>query len=894
MTLILSVHGGVTTLKRLTACSIGILVVFAISSFIIPQVKADPLIPCKIETYRNAWEGGLAYGLFQYDSISASKLLKTYLVIMGTDGKLLRLREDDTWSYFDVEYVSHDTLMYQGESNTATHFWNLKTNQITDFPEVQGHHDIEYNPDTNTFLTLVMYTRMINGSNVLFDKIVEFNEQGEILWNWDTYDYFSLKQECPYKDIWILPNGEAVIDLTHSNTVQWDYRKNIIYLNMRNLNTFCKIDKATGKLIWSCGEHGNFKLLDANGKEVSSLWYHSHAVKEVKRNVFLMFDNDYHNQTNPNNKHSRMIEVTLDEKSMTASISWSWTAPEKYWSPYWGDADRLPNGDRIGTFGTQTHFCENTTGAVLVEVDDHGNIVRTYTFPKGWGIYRIEQLYPPHIPRPDIVPPKTQFLISQQKYVDAADNVYISSATSLKLFAEDNRDGSGLASTKYRVYNSTYNSGWLTEPIAALWHFDEAHKTIAFDSSTYSNDAVIYGAKWVNGRFGKALSFDGVDDYVSPGCPQNLRLSGSLTITAWFKTASSGTWQTILGKGWYEQGQYLLIQMPDGKIRFEMFDLNPKSVDSSHSYNDGTWHFVSAVYNREASPNRLEIYVDGIHENGIDVTGNPFAGYQRVSIGRREIGNYWNGSIDEVCIYNRALNTSEVLYRFNRVPEYDARSYFTGLSDGKYSIVYNSTDNMKNVETSKTTKIILDNTSPTTTLIISEPKYASSVIYVTRDATLSLEAYDSGSGVRSKAYRIYSTSLDSRWAKYNKPFNLKTLRDGEYTIAYNSTDNVGNIEATKFVKIKLFSWNHIFEDVHKRGISLKTNTDFTLFQFITPDRNYRIMNATNMRLSGHTIKIEYTDSELRLTAEIIDAKPSSCVAEAFDVRTHSRYFLTAR
>lgn len=104
-----------------------------------------------------------------------------------------------------------------------------------------------------------------------------------------------------------------------------------------------------------------------------------------------MFDNDYHNQTNLNDAHSRILEVTLNEQTMTTRESWRWEAPEEYSSPYWGEADRLPNGDRIGTFETQTKQYNSSIGAVLVEVNSTGQVVRTYTFPRGWGIYRVAE-----------------------------------------------------------------------------------------------------------------------------------------------------------------------------------------------------------------------------------------------------------------------------------------------------------------------------------------------------------------------------------------------------------------------------------------------------------------------------------------------------------------------
>lgn len=52
------------------------------------------------------------------------------------------------------------------------------------------------------------------------------------------------------------------------------------------------------------------------------------------------------------------------------------------------------------------------------------------------------------------------------------------------------------------------------EGLVAEWHFDEGSGTIAKDESGSGNDGAIYGAKWVEGKFGKALEFDGVDDYV--------------------------------------------------------------------------------------------------------------------------------------------------------------------------------------------------------------------------------------------------------------------------------------------------------------------------------------------------------------------------------------------
>jgi hypothetical protein len=361
------------------------------------------LVPVRVETYGNAWNGYLAFGLWQYNSTDLSGPLHSYLVVMTTGGQLLYLRQTNNMSYWPVKYTSENTLMFEGEPDTlATHFWNLNTNKTVDLPNVWGHHDIEFNPVTGTFLTLRDYVRVIDGKKVLMDKIVELNDKGDILWTWDTYaeGHFGLAQACPCNDTTAgyLP-GETMIDLTHSNSLQWNYQENIIYVNMRHLNTFCKINKTTGKTIWCLGEHGDFTLLNRSGERVSSLWYHAHAVRQISPNVFLMFDNDYHNTTKPcpagfegTNANSRMLEITVNEQDMTAWTSWSWTAAREYWTPYFGKVDVLPNGDRIATFGSQSHYLPNSGGAAFVEVNREGQVVRTYVFPYGWAVYRIEEI----------------------------------------------------------------------------------------------------------------------------------------------------------------------------------------------------------------------------------------------------------------------------------------------------------------------------------------------------------------------------------------------------------------------------------------------------------------------------------------------------------------------
>ncbi len=369
------------------------------------QTGSSFTLPCTINTTGSAWDGELAFDL--------SGSTGSYLVVMDTNGTVLNFRESaGTDGYNAAYFIAPDTLMFQGEPETsvpntvwgtyATHLWNLTSDTTVDFPNVLGEHDIQYDPINNTFLTLQDYVRQVGTNLILYDRIVQLDPNGNVLWSWDTYGNIPLSEASPYNETATTVDGQTVEDFTHANSLDWDYNNSIIYLNLRNTNTFYAINQTTGNIIWACGEFGNFTLVGANGLP-PSLWYGCHDVKEVAPDVFTMFNNDYANTTNPDDCQSSMLEVTLNETSMTAYVDWSWEAPTQYWNEYGGATLILPNGDFIADFGDPTHqFQQNSenggdlswdfanTGAVFVEVNPAGQIVRTWTFPVGYYVYRIE------------------------------------------------------------------------------------------------------------------------------------------------------------------------------------------------------------------------------------------------------------------------------------------------------------------------------------------------------------------------------------------------------------------------------------------------------------------------------------------------------------------------
>jgi hypothetical protein len=80
-----------------------------------------------------------------------------------------------------------------------------------------------------------------------------------------------------------------------------------------------------------------------------------------------------------------------------------------------------------------------------------------------------------------------------------------------------------------------------------LWHFDEGTGTLAYDGSGNANDGSLHGGTtWVDGKIGKALSFDGSSGYVEVPDSDSLDVTGKLTLDAWIYPKSLTHAQVIV------------------------------------------------------------------------------------------------------------------------------------------------------------------------------------------------------------------------------------------------------------------------------------------------------------------------------------------------------------
>src|SRR4030042_5644689 len=91
--------------------------------------------------------------------------------------------------------------------------------------------------------------------------------------------------------------------------------------------------------------------------------------------------------------------------------------------------------------------------------------------------------------------------------------------------------------------------------LVGWWRLDEGSGTTATDFSGKGNNGTLQGdTAWVNGYLGKALKFDGVDDYVDVQHNETLTVDNEVTVMAWINAEryigpTGDDWQGILAKG---------------------------------------------------------------------------------------------------------------------------------------------------------------------------------------------------------------------------------------------------------------------------------------------------------------------------------------------------------
>jgi hypothetical protein len=196
--------------------------------------------------------------------------------------------------------------------------------------------------------------------------------------------------------------------------------------------------------------------------------------------------------------------------------------------------------------------------------------------------------------------------------------------------------------------------------LVGWWTLDEGVGTTTLDSSGHGNDATFRGnPQWVaDGKFGSAIQFNGTTDYLAAPDSDSLDIKGDqLTLAAWVRANSWATSHFIRKVADTGTDAIYFIRVQATMLRTDLAtSAGTTIVQGTTPVPANEWVHVALVYDGAEA----RLYLRGAVDGRAAVSGKIAESNNELRIGRGEPAGYFNGMIDDVRVYNRALTDGEI------------------------------------------------------------------------------------------------------------------------------------------------------------------------------------------------------------------------------------------
>ena len=220
-------------------------------------------------------------------------------------------------------------------------------------------------------------------------------------------------------------------------------------------------------------------------------------------------------------------------------------------------------------------------------------------------------------------------------------------------------------------YGVTYSNVWRfttvglpTNGLVAYYPFNG--NTI--DESGNNNNGLNYGATLTMDRFynsNSAYYFNGSNSYINVTHSSSIQPTTGLTLSAWVMFYRLDYTSCLLGKGYDNTAGYYGLwydstyQCINFQMNFPNNSQNNVSLCTTLQYN--TWYHITGTFDGST----MNIYFNGQFYNSLNVSGTLGSNYADLKIGRNASGHFFNGNLDDIRIFNRAITDNEVLQLYN-------------------------------------------------------------------------------------------------------------------------------------------------------------------------------------------------------------------------------------
>ncbi|NOQ38574.1 hypothetical protein GQ472_06840, partial [archaeon] len=341
--------------------------------------------------------------------------------------------------------------------------------------------------------------------------------------------------------------------------------------------------------------------------------------------------------------------------------------------------------------------------------------------------------------------------------------------------------------------------------LVGWWRFNNEsgeNNTFFRDWSTYGNNATNGSSPaYVTGKFGDAMQFDGVDDYVNISDTSSLDITDAITISAWIKRGETVRCAVVAKYSTDDKRSYY-FDVNDTYIA--LFLGSSDGTTYNYSYANGTiieankWYHIVGTWDKNGDQ-LIHLFVNGIEESystqalktdSININDND------VWIGnRQETTRYFNGTIDEVRIWNRALSPEEINASYN-AGLYRLETNYTNLNDGTYNYTAYAQDLAGNLNNTETRTVTIDTQAPSVSIESPENKtYNISTIYFNLTASDAVTTVEwCGYSFDSAAYKDLTNDAGDHYTDINA-----SMTEGQHNVIFRCNDSAGNINQTSAV-----------------------------------------------------------------------------------------------
>ena len=326
------------------------------------------------------------------------------------------------------------------------------------------------------------------------------------------------------------------------------------------------------------------------------------------------------------------------------------------------------------------------------------------------------------------------------------------------------------------------------------------------DYSYFGNDGTNNGTTWnatggVNDTGG--FEFDGVDDYVKINVNTTTLLGNNFSYSLWINSETSdSTFRNVIGSNWNSQGSFVLYHKT-GTLTASLKDETNTEVKTTSTFNSNEWVHISFTFNGSDTV----LYINGNEVGSTNIVNGFIQIGNKIEISSSS--NDFNGSIDEVAIYNRSLSAAEINELFLQSAfRYDGtdnhKTFLTNVSDGVYfwkwkvqnisgggAFSANTTQRTWTLDTVIPTITILTNNSWKTdnTTIISSHLHNLTINVSFFDINLFQTLVNITNESDKSIFIRLNTSITGTTINVSEVVDISNLSIGNYTIKLVATDS---------------------------------------------------------------------------------------------------------